>query len=57
MIHCHYILVIAVFFKILYVSVHNILVLRPNKKISVFQGNGSEILGRVHTHIFFSGKI
>ena len=27
--------------------------LRPNKKISVFRGNWSEILGRVGTHIFF----
>ena len=33
------------------------LVIRPNKKISVFQVTGLKILGRVGTHIFFSGKI
>ena len=28
----------------------------PNKKISVFRVMGLKILGRVGTHIFFSGK-
>ena len=30
--------------------------LKPNKKISVFRVMGLNILGRVGTHIFFSGK-
>ena len=29
---------------------------RPNKEISVFRVTGLKILGRVGTHIFFSGK-
>ena len=32
-------------------------VIRPNKKISVFQVMGLKILGRVGTHIFFLEKI
>ena len=39
----------------------NLLLIRPNKKISVFRVTGQKILGRVGTHIFFnyffSGKI
>ena len=31
--------------------------IRPNKEISVFRVTGMKRLGRVGTHIFFSGKI